>query len=153
MSDAPLPGDLDAVLRAVRSLHTDSEALASLLACVPLRHPLPRLGEWTLGAEAAVTLLDLVLDRRPRSIVELGSGISTVILGYAVEKVGWGRVVSLDHSTDHANRTRRLLELHGLDHLAIEVRHAPLTADVLDGHPTPWCTTRRRSTCLRWTFS
>ena len=74
-------------------------------------------------------LPEVVEKRRPKTIVELGSGMSTLWLAYALESLGEGRVIALDHDEHHFAET------------VAEVRHAPLGDAGLPDHDTPWYTT------------
>lgn len=102
------------------------QALLFLSSAFEVRAPLPSLTGWAISPELAATLVMLVRTHEPDVILELGSGASTVIMGYAVEKNGQGRVVSLDHSERYGAETHRTLARHALQNWA-EVRHAPLT--------------------------
>ena len=78
-------------------------------------------------------LVTLVLERRPRLIVELGGGVSTVWLAYAVERVRQGgRIVSLEHDSSLRGGNEGVLAAHGLDTIS-EVRDAPLVDVEVDG--------------------
>lgn len=101
------------------------QALLQLLAKVPGAPPLPPVGGWALTAASLLEVWHLVETHRPRTIVECGSGTSTLWLAYAARHIGGARVVALDHDARFAAATRALLERHGLGEFA-EVRHAPL---------------------------
>jgi len=76
--------------------------------------------------------------RRPSLVVELGSGLSTVLLAAKLREMGHGRIVSIDHEADYAERTRSWLEMNGVADL-VELRVAPL--DPRPGAPPeapPW---------------
>lgn len=84
---------------------------------------------WTSGAMRPAGLrrvLDLiVLDERD-TIVECGSGLSTVLLARLLAERGEGRLVSIEHDAAWAARTRRALRRERLDDVVIV--HAPLDA-------------------------
>jgi len=102
------------------------QALATLHAILPLRAPLPPMAGWAATPELAAVVAAEILARRPRRVVEVGSGVTTLVAGYALQKVGQGgRLVSLDHDAAFAAETRRHLARHGLSEVA-EVFHAPL---------------------------
>ena len=85
-----------------------------LLAFLEPRAPLPPLAGWAIRPDAAQLLLEAILDRRPRIVVECGSGASTVLIAYALERLGAGEVIALEHDEAHCAQTRRALERHGL---------------------------------------
>jgi hypothetical protein len=70
-------------------------------------------------------LAELVADHQPELVVETGSGASTVIIAYALERLGRGRVIALEHDPKYAHRTREELARHGLTDYATVV-DAPL---------------------------
>lgn len=102
------------------------QALLYLFTALDVQAPLPALTGWAVNPELAATLVALIRRHQPEVVLELGSGASTVIMGYAVEQNGCGRVISLDHNEHYGAATRRTLARHGLQAWA-DVRHAPLT--------------------------
>lgn len=106
------------VLRQVQSLfqlHLD----------ISPRAPLPPLGQYAATPDLLATLVSLVKRKRPRVIVELGSGSSTIVCGYALESTAQGRVHSFDHEAQYAAETNAALDAHGLSAIAA-VQVAPL---------------------------
>lgn len=141
LSFAGLAGLLLNVYRS--RLHDDRrykehiQALLHLFDLLDVRGPLPSLTGWAASPQLACTLVSLVREHNPDVVVELGSGSSTLVLGYALEQHGHGRVFALDHLETYATRTDRLIRRHALSNRA-EVRHAPLVDVELDGETWPW---------------
>lgn len=113
------------------------QALLQLLPKVTGTVPLPPVGGWALSAGSLLGIWDVVERVRPRTVVECGSGTSTVWLGYAARSVGGVRVVALEHNAAFAERTHAMLADHGLLDVA-EVRHAPLVDTDVDGASMRW---------------
>ena len=113
------------------------QALLSLFSLNEYRAPLPPLTGWAASAELAATVYALVRAERPERVVELGSGASTLVIAYALEQNGRGRVTSLDHDETYAASTARTLERHGLTAWG-RVLHAPLVDVRLEGERWPW---------------
>jgi len=67
---------------------------------------------------------DVAIQQR-RTIVECGSGNSTVYIARLLARAGAGKVVSIDHDADWAGTTARLLEDEELGEYATVI-HAPL---------------------------
>lgn len=112
-------------LGVLRVAASENEALQTL---APLREgePYP-LNPATLSPENALTLCQEILYGRPRRILELGSGSSTLLMARCLEILGReGRsIVSLDHGEFWVEDSRRKLERAGLLELA-RVIHAPI---------------------------
>ncbi len=84
----------------------------------------PHQGFEITGEEAAF-LFHLVRRHRPKLILELGSGSSTVLFAAALRANGAGRVISVEHDALHARHTAQLLEQAGLSD-RVELMLAPL---------------------------
>lgn len=115
------------------------QALQNLYAIVPVRHRMPSLGAgWAVSPDLMLLLVSLVQEHRPATIVELGSGASTVWIAMALQEHGVdSRIVSVDHDAAFAASTRERLTALGLDKL-VELRHAPLVELELAGESYPW---------------
>jgi predicted O-methyltransferase YrrM len=117
----------------------DVEAMFQLYSRFELRGAMPAAGRWALEPNGLLRIVDLIARRPIQTIVELGSGTSTLWSSYALEKRGTGgRIISLDHDEHFAAITREVLEAHGFSDGPAEVRDAPLVPDVLEGHLSPW---------------
>lgn len=99
--------------------------------------PLPMGGGWALTGDSAALLVRESMLRRPRTIVELGSGVSTLLLGQILQKLGTGKIVSFDHDVQWAERTRRQVSFLGLDEF-VTVIDAPLGQCSLEGQMFEW---------------
>lgn len=117
---------------------TESQGLIQL---VPYEkpYPLPFGGGWALTADAAALLAREVALQRPRTVVELGSGVSTLLLARLFKEMGCGKVFSLDHDPGWANITRRHLAASGVADYA-EVLEAPLSRQCFGDTEYDWYT-------------
>lgn len=129
--------DSDVIRRLSFEPVNQQQALLQLTSRVTARAPLPDVGGWALDPTTLLELVDVIRAELPRLIVECGSGSSTIWLAYALEAVGSGRLVSVDHEAEFAARTRHNLRRHGLQQWA-EVRDAPLTDLAADVEPARW---------------
>jgi predicted O-methyltransferase YrrM len=120
----------------LRAQTREVEALMQLFQGFTPRAPMPSSGGFALNPTDLLGLLHLVRTRRPRLVLELGSGTSTVWMAYVLKEIG-GRLVSLDHDAGYAAKTRAQLAAHGLSEVA-EVREAPLEPVLLEGRSFPW---------------
>jgi predicted O-methyltransferase YrrM len=122
--------------RLLRAQTGEVEALLQLFHGFTPKAPMPTSGGFALNPTDLLDLLHIIRTRRPKLVLELGSGTSTVWIAYALEKAG-GRLISLDHDPGYAEKTRAALAAHGLTEVA-EVRDAPLRPVVVDGRTFPW---------------
>lgn len=99
--------------------------------------PLPMGGGWALTGDSAALLVRETLLRQPRTIVELGSGVSTLLLGQVLKQRGSGRLLSIDHDPEWAERTRRQARFLGLEEY-VTVVDAPLHPLSLDDCNYDW---------------
>jgi hypothetical protein len=94
---------------------------------------------WTEGAMSpaglATVATEVALAER-RVVVELGSGVSTVVLARLARELG-GRVFAVEHSPGWAGWVRRALERDGLEELATVIE-APLRPHPLSLSDAPW---------------
>jgi predicted O-methyltransferase YrrM len=108
-----------------RGLLTDFQALQQLLHRYQPEATLPQVAGWALGPRGLLILTDFIESANARTIVECGSGTSTLWIAYALRKMGVGKVIAIDHLPEYAERTQALIDEHDLGWFA-EVRLAPL---------------------------
>lgn len=113
------------------------DALMSIHHILTFRHPLPIMRSWTITASYAHALLELILSRTSGDVLDIGSGISTIIAGYAVEKRGNGKVISLEHDEPYYKKAEALIKLHGLERY-IEIHYCPIVKHELNGESWLW---------------
>jgi predicted O-methyltransferase YrrM len=128
----------EATRKLVKRQPQEIEALLHLYSRVEPRDAMPAAGQWSLNPRGLLDLYMLVQRYRPRLVMELGSGTSTVWLGYALAETGSGRLVSVDHDAMWAARTRDMVGRHESAVAPTEVRHAPLTAVDVGGQRYRW---------------
>jgi hypothetical protein len=109
----------DSLRREIRN----SGDVAAITKLMPIDHVL--LGDFAVDADFAKVLIQEV-GPGIRTVVECGSGMSTLLIATILEANGGeGRVVSLEHDARWASRTQELLGAAGLSHRA-HVVYAPL---------------------------
>lgn len=117
--------------------YRELEAYFSLFASLRVTHPLPPMRLWRISPDFATQLVILVRKQKPRLIVELGSGVSTVIASYCLQQQGGGRVISFEHEARFAKVSADDVADHGLSEWA-EVRHVPLVETTVNGEARRW---------------
>ena len=58
-------------------------------------------------------LFNLLIEAKPKNVLELGSGLTTLIASYALKQNRYGKVVSWDCIENRAAGNRELINLHG----------------------------------------
>lgn len=101
------------------------------------RRPLPALRGWMAEPLLLLGVWELILKRRPVRVLELGSGLSTLVMAYALEKTGQGHLVALENAMDYAAVSRQMLADHGLAGRA-RILDAPLRQWRLGGNAHSW---------------
>lgn len=114
------------------------EDYIQLMRLVPMSLPMPRPGTWAASEDLLLWLAGYVLERRPRTVVDLGSGQSSVWMAAAMRTAGYdGRVIGVDHDEVFAQATRDLARRQGVD-AWLTVIHAPLREQVIGGRTVRW---------------
>lgn len=99
--------------------------------------PLPLPGGWAASTDLLGELLRAVVSRRPLRVVELGSGVSTLVIAAALRANGAGRLISIDAEESYAAITREQLQQHGLADWA-QIRFAALKDMSFEGLTRAW---------------
>ena len=94
------------------------EAVEQLLPLLKLSAPLPPSRGWAASPDFLLTLAHVTKRVKPRLTVELGSGISTLVLA----KSGAKKIISLDHSVEFGTQTREMLLSHGVRGVDIRIQ-------------------------------
>lgn len=115
-----------------------TEALLNLYQVVPTGVAMPASRGWAASPDILLHLVSLVGQTRPATVVDLGSGATTIWMGTAMRHYGVdGRIISIDHDEKFAAITRESVLAHGLAKF-VDVRHAPLVEMDLAGERWPW---------------
>lgn len=113
------------------------EAYIGLVTSLDLGVPLPQMrGTWALAPDTASFLVRKARELGSPHIVELGSGVSTALLGAAVAEQG-GSVTSIEHLDRFADETRAVLAATGVEHL-VDLVVAELGSVDIDGSVWQW---------------
>jgi predicted O-methyltransferase YrrM len=91
---------------------------------------LPHLGSWKADTWFLWRIVEAIERLRPRDVVELGCGASSLVIAKALELNGGGHLSSYDQQGEFVEATGQWLAGHGLD---ATMRHAPLVED-----PSGW---------------
>jgi predicted O-methyltransferase YrrM len=111
--------DIDALYDQVAGLMQIQSAMAGGPVIKPLRI-------WVISPDAMAWILAEIQERVAPTIVEFGSGQSTVILAACLKHKGQGTLLSIEHDPAHAAAVRAQLDACGLSS-HVDLRVVPLT--------------------------
>ena len=122
-------------------LQYKTQILNEIYKLLPVRAPLPPMTGWAATPELSAFLLKTIQKYRPATIVEIGSGITTLISGYSLEKFNIdGKIISFDHDPLFASKTVDEIKLHGLSD-KVEIRVASLEKVTIENEEWLWYST------------
>ena len=113
------------------------EAMQSIYSIFQFKTPLPTTRKMAASPDFLKLLVDTILSEKPKLIVELGSGISTILAGKALEKNGAGKLISIDNEEKYAELTRKRVSLENLGDIG-RVITTDLTIHPINGQNYMW---------------
>jgi hypothetical protein len=116
--------------RETRNAH-DTAVLATRLG-----PGIPPLGGWAIEADFG-ELIAREIHGGAETVVELGSGVSTLLAARMLGRTAKGRLVSVEHHAEYLAQTRDTLERDGLEDV-VELVLAPLADQTFRGVTTEW---------------
>lgn len=102
-----------------------------------LPRPLPPTRAYAAAPDLLVELVEAIDRAAPEHVVELGGGISSLVIARRLAQRSRGRLVTLEHLPEYAEATRAELDAYGLAERA-RVIDAPLVDLELEGEQWPW---------------
>ncbi|MDF1672246.1 MAG: class I SAM-dependent methyltransferase [Vicingaceae bacterium] len=111
--------------KELASKYKQLEILTSIYSYLDINKPLPETGGWAAHPDFLKKIIETILLKKPKFIVEASSGVSSIIIGYCFKKIGKGKVVSLEHDINYVEKSRKLISDHNLLEF-VEIVHAPL---------------------------
>jgi Methyltransferase domain len=121
------------LMRELVDAREEARELWSLTGLVVDGTPWPTPGGWALGAAALNRFLLELSDRECRTVVELGPGTSSIVLGRARPDL---HIVGLEHDVHFVETLAAYLRRHGL--ADYELIHAPLVPQGVSGRAVGW---------------
>jgi len=100
--------------------YRQTEAFLQLTTLLDFKAPIPATRSWAASPDLLLTISEIIKRNKPGLVVELGSGISTLVAA----KSGARKIVSIDNSNQWGAKTVALLKEHKAR--GVDVRIAPL---------------------------
>jgi predicted O-methyltransferase YrrM len=101
------------------------ESLFSIYAVAKPSAPVPPMRSWAASPDLLRKITEIIFETKPNVVLEAGSGVSTIVSAYCLQRLGSGTLASLEHDPKFADSSRSNLAYHGLDKVA-QVIDAPL---------------------------
>ena len=117
--------------------HIVSSGISYLFQQIQPTTPIWFSRSWAGSPELLATIYDLIIRKKPRFVLDLGSGLTTLVAGYAVRKNGVGQVVAWEHLKKYSQATEDLVSSHGLGNW-VSVVLSPLQETMIQGERHLW---------------
>ncbi|MCC6124174.1 MAG: class I SAM-dependent methyltransferase [Pirellulales bacterium] len=121
----------------LRRTFRQCESMFYLVSRLRVRESLPPMRDFAISPDFANLLISLIDEFKPDLVMELGSGVSTLVCGYRLEQLGSGSLISLDHDLKYSRQSARRVKAHGLEKYA-SVCHAPLVENRIGNDSWSW---------------
>lgn len=95
-------------------IYSRLESLFWLQKRLSIQGQLPPLSGWPAAPDFLLRLHTWVSNNKPEIVVETGSGVTTLVIADALRKNGFGKLISLEHLNEYAEKTLRTLEVESL---------------------------------------
>lgn len=96
---------------------SQQEALNEIKRIFPDLTFFPPTRGWAGSPDFLLKLVELIVSESPKYVVEIGSGVSSIVLGAAMKKFSQGKVDSFDHEEAFGIKTKRFLEVNGVQNV------------------------------------
>ena len=107
--------------KSSRENYRQGEFYTQLLALLKLDAPIPATRSWAASPDLLLTLLQHARASKPSVVLDLGSGMSTLVLAKSAPQA---KVISIDNSPEFAAKTAAMLSSHASAN--VDLRIAPL---------------------------
>jgi predicted O-methyltransferase YrrM len=128
----------NAELKRVNEVSVEQiESLFSIFSTLKPQLPLPTTRGWAASPDLLKEIISLIHRQKPQLVVEASCGVSSLIIAYCLQRLGTGKLISLEHEEKFAQVTQNNLSLHGLDDVATVI-YAPLVEVEINGAKWLW---------------
>jgi predicted O-methyltransferase YrrM len=103
----------------------------------------PIFTKWTIDGDLLKIIIDEIysINKNNITILELGSGLSTIFLSYILKKLNKGKLYSIEHDELFYKKTKNLLELNDLNDIC-NLIYSPLEEIYINGKKWIWYNTK-----------
>ena len=122
-------------------INNHNQSLFSIYQNLSPNYSLQSMSGWACKPDMLKYLMDTILDRKPKLILEVGSGISTIIMGYALSKNKYGKLISIEHDVSYVYKISDEINKHGLSSY-VDIAHANIVDYNLGNKNWSWYDTK-----------
>jgi predicted O-methyltransferase YrrM len=134
---------IKAIRREQDASYRQIESHVSLMTSLGLRAPLPAMRQtWAIAPDSAAFLVQVVLEFGVRAVLEVGSGLSTVLVAKALELTEGTSFISLEQDPKYLAKTLALLRSEGLES-RVDLVEAPLQETLIGESVWQWYDQRK----------
>ena len=110
----------------IQNHYRQLEILMPLMNDLNIVKKIPNTRGYAASPDFLYVINQIIKEKKPKFIVEAGSGVSTLIASYSIQKYNSdSKIISLDNDAHYANKTISDISNHNLDEFS-QVIHAPL---------------------------
>lgn len=116
----------DRVIGATNNAYRQTQALLDLYSWMKPTFPMSPMRGWAISPDFAGVIVSQISLATPKLVLELGSGVSTVVTAYALRRFSPGaKLFSMEHDEGYAASTHQQIKAHGLEDI-VSVIYCPL---------------------------
>src|SRR5437867_2836520 len=128
----------DHINKRGRNEYLQVEMLQWLYTTLKPSAPLPYTRGWAASPDFLKLISEIILSEKPQLILEAGSGVSTLIAAYCLDRVGTGgKIISLEHDPEYAKASKDCILQHNLQDISTVI-HAPFKETNIKGKRWFW---------------
>lgn len=132
----------DVVKKHTANLYKQTESFQYIQQLINPVKPLPSMSGWAASPELALLIYNVIAENKYKTIVDLGSGVSSLVASYAIKQTGKGTVVSIDHEEEFYEKTKQTIQEHGLQNTT-DLRYVPLRMHKVNKTNYEWYDTEK----------
>jgi len=113
------------------------ESMQSLYSIFKFNLPLPNTRKMAASPDFIKLIVDIILQKKPKLVLELGSGVSSIFIAKALEKNNEGRLLSIENDKDFALKTQNRIIQEKLNNYT-QIITAPLVKQEIHHNDYLW---------------
>ncbi len=113
------------------------EALFSIFFSIKPDFPIQSTTGWAASAGLIKKVMEIMFEKKPVRTLEVGSGLSTLIIGHCLKKLGQGKLIAIEHEQKYLEQSQSMINVHGLNDF-VSIVYAPIKEYAIGGKKWLW---------------